>query len=89
MVLASLPGPLVEPDDINAQTRKNIQQISFKSPSTSTTAFAAKRHYVSLKSFICNISISNCLIALKFDTEVKYLKLHKMLMTRLTPKLHS
>ena len=31
---------------------------------------------VSPKSSKCNISISNCPIAFKFDTEVKYLKLH-------------
>ena len=46
---------------------------------------------VSPKSSKCNISISNGLIAFKFYTEVKNLKLHikKMSMTRLTPKLHS
>ena len=50
------------------------------------TAFAAKRH--SLK---YNISITNRLIALKFNTRVKYLNLYlkRLPMTRLTPKLQS
>ena len=57
-----------------------------------TTAFTTKHHSVSPKSLKCNnISISNCSIALKFDTEVKYLKLHRNLVNdyRWTPRLHS
>ena len=46
---------------------------------------------VSPKSLKCYISIGNRLIALKFDAEVKYLKLHikRLSMTRVSPKLHS
>ena len=33
--------------------------------------------------------MTNGPIAFKFYTEVKYLKLHKLSMTRLSPKLHS
>ena len=47
------------------------------SSSNRTTAFAAKRHYVSPKSLKCNISISNGPIAFKFYTEMKHLKLHQ------------
>ena len=46
------------------------------SQKTRTTAFAAKRLSVSPTFKKCNIPISNCPIALRFDTEVKYLTLH-------------
>ena len=79
----------VRDDFVNTINSTNIQPISckfyiwveapwgkFDTLSTRTNVFAAKRHSVSPKSLKCNISISNCPIALKFDTVVKYLKLH-------------
>ena len=51
MVLASLPLPSVDPNDVNNRCNsKNIQPISFKlymcSPSTRNTVFTAKQHSV-------------------------------------------
>ena len=48
-------------------------------PMTRTTEFAQLRSQTTLvspKSSKCNISITNGPVAFKFDTEVKYLKLH-------------
>ena len=45
------------------------------SPSTRITAFVTTLA-VSPKSLKCNISITNCPIALKFDTGVKFQKIH-------------
>ena len=42
---------------------------------TTQTAFIDDT-FVSPKSLKCNISVTNCLIALKFNTGVKYQKLH-------------
>ena len=46
-------------------------------------------HLLTPKSLKCNISMTNCPIALKFNTVVEHQKLPTKSMTRLTPKLHS
>ena len=67
---------IVNSQCIATQLHTKVDTIDiWHSPSTGTTAFATTL-YVSPKSSKCNISITNCPIALKFDTGVKHQKVH-------------
>ena len=88
------PRPPEDPDDTNARNSKNIKRISFIYAIDTLRAIEQLRSQpndtLSPKSLKCNtcISKSNLLIGFKFDTGMKYLKLHKKNCQWL-PKLHS
>ena len=69
IVLASPPRPPVDPDDVNALTRKIFNESLLNYMRVDTCL----RYLVSLKSSICNISINNSPISFKYYAQVKNL----------------
>ena len=73
---------IVNSQYIAIQLYRGTLVFQFDTPSTRTTAFETTLSLaVSLKSLKCNISITNCPIAIQFDTGVKSIRryMHKII----------